>query len=192
MDRLTNARYPDASSFYHEQEMISDFRAPIDQFPTHHHTHRCRKSNDKCKYGYPHPLIAHNRIQEFRYLFALSDDDQNIVPRKLDLLALFRCHHCLELIHSHQCIGYILKYLSKNSDIHRIGTLIYEGRYVSKKQQLEYYAALRVCSAVECFAQICGYRRHDFSQSVGLLPFYLENKRIVLTHPNSDAEERLN
>jgi hypothetical protein len=44
---------------------------------------------------------------------ARSEADQNIVPHNLDLLALLWCHHCLEIIHSDQCIGYILKYCSK-------------------------------------------------------------------------------
>jgi hypothetical protein len=73
-----------------------------------------------------------------------------------------------------------------------VGKLIYEGRQVSKNQQLQYYAASRMCSAVECFAQIYDNRRHRLSPPVGLLPVYLENKRIVLIHPNSNAEATLN
>jgi hypothetical protein len=65
MDRLINARNPDASSFYHEQEMINDFRALIYQFQIHHHSRRCRKSNGVCKYGYPKAGIAQSRIQQF-------------------------------------------------------------------------------------------------------------------------------
>jgi hypothetical protein len=172
--------------------MISGFRALIDQFQIHHHTRRCRKSNAECKHGYPSAANAQSRIKELQYLFARSEADQNIVPQNLDLLALLRCHHYLEIIQCDQCIGYILKYCSKNSDIHPVGTVIYEGLQVSKKQQLEYYAASKVCSAVECFAQICDDQRHHLSPSVGLLPVYLENKRIVLIHPNSNAEERLN
>jgi hypothetical protein len=41
MDKLINARYPQRSSVHNEQEMISDFRALIDQFPIYHHTRRC-------------------------------------------------------------------------------------------------------------------------------------------------------
>jgi hypothetical protein len=87
-----------------------------------------------------------NRIQKFQYLFARSQVDQNMVPQNLELLALFRCHHCLELFHSDQFIGYVLKYCSKNSDVSPIRIVIYEGRTVNKKQ-LEYYPTPRVCSA---------------------------------------------
>jgi hypothetical protein len=59
-------------------------------------------------------------------------------------------------------------------------------------QQLEYYAASRVCSTVDCFAQICGDWRHHLSPSVGWLAVYRENKKIVLIHPKSNAKERLN
>jgi hypothetical protein len=172
--------------------MIGDFIALIGQFQIHHHARRCGKSNGECKYGYSKAVIAQSRIQEFHYLLARSEAHQNIVPDNLDLLTLLRCHHCLEMIHSDQCIGYILKYCSKSSDIHPVGTVIDEGCQFSKKQQLEYDAASRVCSGVECFAHICSNRRHHLSPSVGLLPVYRENKRIVLIHPNRNAEERLN
>jgi hypothetical protein len=47
------------------------------------------------------------RIQCHTYLFARDAQEGNIVPHNLLLLAYFRCHHCLEVIHSEQCIGYV-------------------------------------------------------------------------------------
>jgi hypothetical protein len=192
MDKLINARYPQRSSVHNEQEMISDFRALIDQFQIHHHSRRCRKPSGKCKYGYPQPVNAESRIQKCQYLFKRSELDQNIVPHKLALLYLLRRHHCSEIIDSDQCIRYMHKYCSKNSDIHPIRTVIYEGRKIDKKKQLEYCAASRIRSAVEYCAQIYSDRRHHLSPAVGLLAVYLENKKTVLIHPNNDPEERLN
>jgi hypothetical protein len=68
--------------------MISDFTALIDQLQIHHHSGRCSNANGECKYGYPKPSIGQNRIQDFHYLLARSEADQNIVPHNLDLLAL--------------------------------------------------------------------------------------------------------
>jgi hypothetical protein len=62
MDKLINARDAQRSSVHNGQEMISDFRALIDQFEIHYHTRRCRKPSGKCKYGYPQPVNAESRI----------------------------------------------------------------------------------------------------------------------------------
>jgi hypothetical protein len=115
-----------------------------------------------------------------------------MVTHNLELLTLLQCHYCLEIIHSDQCIGYILKYCSKKLDTHPLDIVRYEGFEISKRQQLEYYAGSRIYSAVECFAAISGDRRHHLNLFVGFLTVYLENQRIVLIHHKTDVEERLN
>jgi hypothetical protein len=92
-------------------------------------------------------------------MFARDDQEILIVPHNPLLLASFRCHHCLEVIHSEQCIGYVLKYCSKNSDAGRVSVkdFLYEGHSVSISDKLHYDAATRISSASECFAGICGY-----------------------------------
>jgi hypothetical protein len=86
----------------------------------------------------------------------------------------------LEVIHSEKSIGYVLKYCSKNSDVHPVAIVLYEGCQISSNQPLQYYAASRISSAVECFAAICGDRRHHLSPTVGLLAVHLEGKKVIL------------
>jgi hypothetical protein len=191
VDRLINARYPQPSPIQNQQQMISDFRTLIDRFQVHHHTRRCRTSTGACKYRYPQEVNPESRIEKCKYYFARSEADRYIVPHNLELLALLRCHHCLEVIHSSQCIGYILKYCSKNSEASAVNAKIYEGRHVNETQKLELFAAQRLCSSVECKGQIDGESRYHLSPTVGLLPVYLEDKKIVLVHPNQNPEERL-
>jgi hypothetical protein len=45
---------------------------------------------------------------------------------------------------------------------------------------LQQYAASRISSAIECFAEICRDRRHHLNPTVGLLPVRLESKKIIL------------
>jgi hypothetical protein len=81
------------------------------------------------------------------------------VPHDPSLLASFRGHYCLEVIHSKQCIRYILKDCARGSEAGRISlqNVLYEGYSVTRVNKLQYYAATRVSSASECFAGICGY-----------------------------------
>jgi hypothetical protein len=100
----------------------------------------------------------------------------------------------LEAVHSEQCIGYILKYYSKNSDLHAISTVLYEGDQISPYQRLQRDAAPRISSAVECFAAIAGERRHHLNQTVRLLTVHLEAKKVILMCEKDlhRADERLN
>jgi hypothetical protein len=84
------------------------------------------------------------------------------------------------VIHSGQSIGDVLKYCSKNTDVHPVDTVLYEGAKISSNQPLQYYATSRISSAVECFAAICGDRRHHLSPTIGLLAVHLEGKKVIL------------
>jgi hypothetical protein len=85
----------------------------------------------------------------------------------------------LEVIHSEQSISYLLKYYSKNSDVHPVTTALCEGGQISSNQPLQYYAASRISSAIECFSAICGDRRDHLSPTVGLLAVHLEGKTVL-------------
>jgi hypothetical protein len=61
-----------------------------------------------------------HRIRGHNHHFARDAEEGNIVPHNPSLLASFRLHHCLRVIHSEQCIGHVLKYCAKNSDAGRI------------------------------------------------------------------------
>jgi hypothetical protein len=75
------------------------------------------------------------------------------------LLVFFRIHHCLKVIHSEQCVGYVLKHCAKNSDAGRISlqNVLYEGYSITRVNKLQCYAATRISSASERFAGIYGY-----------------------------------
>jgi hypothetical protein len=58
-------------------------------------------------------MAEHTRIRGHNYHFARDAEEGNIIPRNPSLLASFRAHACLKVIHSEQCIGYLLKYWIK-------------------------------------------------------------------------------
>jgi hypothetical protein len=90
--------------------MMSDSRQLIDAYQIHHHSKLCRLPNGKCRFGYPQETAGHTRIRGHNSHFARDAEEGNFVPRNPLLLASVRAHHCLEVIHSEQCIGYVLKY----------------------------------------------------------------------------------
>jgi hypothetical protein len=134
LERIVSTRFPDSSPLECQRQMVSDYQILIEQFQIHHHMRRCRKHGCQCKFGNPKPVNHTTTIQNLRYRFCQSEADQNINPHSLQLLSLFRCHHCLEVIHCKQSIGYVLKYCSKKSDVHPIATVVYEGAEISSNQ----------------------------------------------------------
>jgi hypothetical protein len=193
VEAVINVRYPKKSPFLKDQNMTEDMHVLIDRFQIHHHCQRCRTADGKCKYGFPQELVASTTIRNHRYQFARVEGEQLIIPNNPELLAHFRSHHCLEVIHSNQCISYVLKYCAKNSDSGHIAleSVLYEGHAVTKEQKLEYYAANRIASAPECFAVICGCWRHHMKPTVIILNIHLQGKKIVLTSGRSDAQQKI-
>jgi hypothetical protein len=139
--------------------MVSDFRQLIDAYQIHHHSKRCRLPNGKYRFDYPQEMAGHTRIRGHNYHFSRDLEEGNIVPHNPSLLASFRAHHCLKVIHSKQCLGYILKYYAKNSDAGRISlqNVLYEGYSITRVNKLHYCDVTRISSASECFVGICGY-----------------------------------
>jgi hypothetical protein len=179
--------------FFNDQSTMSDFRQLTDAYPIHHHSKRCRLPNGKCRFGYPQEMAGHTRIRGRNYHFAWDAEEGNIVPHNPSLLASFRTHHCPEIIHSEQYIGYALKYCTKNSGAGRISlqNALYEGYSVTRVNKLQYYAATRISSASECFAAICGYWRHHMKPTVHVLGIHLPGQKIVLTSGPGDALEKI-
>jgi hypothetical protein len=133
------------------------------------------------------------RIRGHNYHFARDSEEGNIVFYNLSLLATFRAHHCLEVLHSEQCVGYVLKYCVKNSDAGGISlqNVLYEGYSVTRVNKLEYYVATRISSASECFAGICGNWRRHMKPTVHVLGIHLPGQTIVLTSGPGDALEKI-
>jgi hypothetical protein len=174
--------------------MVSDFRQLIDAYQIHHHSKHCRLPNDKCRFGCPQEKAGRTRIRGHNYHFARDTEEGNIMPRNPSLLASFRAHHCLEVIHSEQCIGSVLKHCAKNSDAGRISlqNVLYEAHSVTQVNKLQYYAGTRISSASECFAGICEYWRHHLKSIVHLLGIHLPGQKMVLTSGLGDALEKIN
>jgi hypothetical protein len=109
------------------------------------------------------------------------------------LLASFRVHRCLEVIHTEQCIGYVLKYCLKNLDAGRISlqNVLYESYSVTRVNKLEYPGATRISSALGRFAGICGHWQYRMKPTVYVLWVHLPGQKIGLTSGPGDALERL-
>jgi hypothetical protein len=94
--------------------------------------------NGKCRFGYSQQISDQTKIQSHIYLFARDTQETTFVPQNPLLLAYFRCHHRLGIIHSEQSIGYVLKYWSENSDARRIyvQNALYGGHSVTRSDKL--------------------------------------------------------
>jgi hypothetical protein len=103
-------------SFFNDEGVVSDFHQLTDAYQIDHHSKRCRLPNGKYQFGYPQEMAGQTRIHGHGYHFARDAEEGNIVLRNPSLLVSFRAHHCLEVIHSEQCIRYVLKYCAKNPD----------------------------------------------------------------------------
>jgi hypothetical protein len=110
VDAVINIRYTKNPPFFNDQGMVSDFRQLIDAYQIHHHSKCCRLPNSKCRSGSPQEMAGHTRTRGRNYHFARDAEEGNIVPHNPSLPAFFRAHHCLEVIHSERCIGYVLKH----------------------------------------------------------------------------------
>jgi hypothetical protein len=192
VDAVINARYPKNSPF-NDQGMVSDFRQLIDAYQIYHHFKRCRLPNGKCRFGYPQEMAGHTRMRGHNTHFARDAEKGNIVPHNLSLLASFRAHHCLEVIHSELCIGYVLKDCAKNSDAGRVSlqNVLYDGYSVTRVNKLQYYAATLISFASECFAGISGYLRHHMKPIVHVLGIHIPAQKIVLRSEHGDALEKI-
>jgi hypothetical protein len=193
IDRIVNVRFAKRSPFYEHQEMVTDFRTLIRKYQLHSHSKRCKGPNGSCKYGYPQKPAVATSLQGHDYVFQRNENEVDVVPHSPAILSKFRSHHCLEVIHSDQCIGYVLKYCAKNTDQGEVmvRNVLYEGRPVNRSQPLEYFAATRISSACECFAGICGYWRHHLKPTVVALNLHLEGQKVVLVFGQHDEREKV-
>jgi hypothetical protein len=159
VDSVVNVRYPKESPFVDDRQMVTDLRCLIEAYQGHQHSRRCRSPEGECRFGYPQPEASRTTVRGRRFVLAREASSRNVVPHNPLLLSEFRCHHCLEVIHSEQAIGYVLKYCTKNSDAGEVlmERVRFEGREVTREQRLEYHAARRIASASECFAGISGF-----------------------------------
>jgi hypothetical protein len=181
-ESLINTRYPKESPFLDQQEMIVDFGKLIDSYEVHHYSKRYRSPSGNCRFGHPQPIAPQTTIHRHHSHFAHDSREIEIVPPNPLILAYFRCHPCLEVIHSDQCIGYVPTNCSRNSDSGRVSlqNVPYEGCSVDRSAKLQYYAATRISSASECVAGIDGFWRQHLKPTVRMPSIRLPGKKIIL------------
>ena len=195
VDKVVNVRYPLISPFLNDTLMINDITELINMYQIHSHSSRCTSKDGKCQFNYPQPISEKTKIVNHRYIFARSENEVMIVPHNSLLLTYLRSHHCLEVISSDQCIGYILKYCTKNSDFSKIDmkpVRLFNKEVDRKKNPLEHFVASRLASGPECFSCICGFWRYHISKTILIIKFHLEGKKIIYTTSKNDYDPSKN
>jgi hypothetical protein len=91
------------------------FQRLMNPYQVNHHSKSCRLPDGKCQFDDPQDIYEHTRRRGHNHLFARGDEEMHFIPHDHLLLAYFRCHYVLDVIHSGQCIGYVLKYCPENS-----------------------------------------------------------------------------
>jgi hypothetical protein len=99
VDAAINAKYQKHSPFLHDKGMMSEFCQLIDAYQIHYHSKRCQLSNGKCRFDYPQEIGEQTRIHRRDRQFARDAEKENTIPRNHSLLASFRVHHSLEVVH---------------------------------------------------------------------------------------------
>ena len=195
VDKIENVRYPLVSPFLNDTLMINDLTELINMYQIHSHSSRCKTKEGKCQFNYPQPISEKTKIVNHRYIFARGENEVMIVPHNPILLTYLRSHHCLEIISSDQCIGYILKYCTKNSDFSKIDmkpVRLFNKEVDKKSNPLEHFVASRIASGPECFSCICSFWRYHVSKTIVIIKFHLEGKKIIYTTSNKDYDPSKN
>jgi hypothetical protein len=141
--------------------MIKDRRKLINEHEMRHHSKRCRLPTDGYQYGYSQKEADEATLRHWDFHFARHFEEQMIVPHNPALLAEFRCHHCLEGIHSDQCMASVVKHCANNTDKGTVcvESVRYVGYPIKSNQKVQWFGASRVASSSECFASVCGFWR---------------------------------
>jgi hypothetical protein len=119
-EEVIKLRYPKDCPFRNHKQTPSGFRQLVDPYQIHCHSKRCRLPDGRCRFGSPREISHQARIRRHNHQLTYDSQEVRIVRHSPLRLANFRCHHCLKVIHSEQCIGYVLKYCSKISDSGRV------------------------------------------------------------------------
>jgi hypothetical protein len=105
VDKVLNVQFPRESPFPEDQETIRDFQVFIRSHQLHTHSRRFLSASGRCKFGYPHIPSEETMIRRHTFILRRNKEEGSVVPHNPTILASFRCHRCLEIIHSEQCIG---------------------------------------------------------------------------------------
>ena len=161
---------------------------------THQCSARCGGLDGECCYHYPKQPRSSTSIVHGRYEFARGINDGFIVPHNPKILALYRAHVEIEPLFSSSCIGYVVKYATKDSDDGDV--YIKEEKYCGKKNgdndHLHHYAASHVVSSCEAYSAICGLQRYSISPTVTILKIHLPGGRYIASKPDANEDDIIN
>lgn len=160
------------------------------KYMTHKCTSRCKDEFGNCTYGYPKESCDKTHYENGILIYQRGPNDSLIVPHSPEILAYYRGHVEIEAIHSERCIGYVLKYVSKNSDEADVSIKEkkYCGQKIDNEDYLHKYASSRVVSAVEAFSSLADYNRYGMNPSVSLISIHLPDERIISIPKDQDPE----
>jgi hypothetical protein len=135
-------------------------------------------------------LLPKAAICGYNDFLGRDEEKQNVVPHSNELLAASRFHHCLEMTHSDQCIGYVLKGCYKNSDDGWmfLEHVRYEDRPVRRSERPKDFVETRISSGRGRFTRICGSWRHHRKPTMNILNIHLEGEKIIMAF---DAHENM-
>jgi hypothetical protein len=137
-------------------------------YQIHSHSKPSQISDRKCQFGHPQNISDQTRTRPHSYHL---------------LLASFRGHHRLEVIHSSQCFGYVLECGPNNSDCDRISfqNVLYKAGSVTRSEKWQCYGVTRVSSVCERLTSICGYWCSHMKPTVWIPGIHPPSKTMVLT-----------
>ena len=181
IDKLITCKTPIKDPYEENNEKWNILENLSRKYMTHKCTSRCLDDTGKCSYGYPKKSCDKTHYEDGILVFQRGKNDSLIVPHSPEILAYYRGHVEIEAINSERCIGYVLKYVSKNSDTADVSIQEkkYCGQAIDDEDHLRKYASSRVVSAVEAFSSLAGYKRYGMSPSVSLISIHLPDERII-------------
>ena len=194
IDRVLTTRLPN-DPFEENQANQKLLKQLIVKYEKHSHSQRCKKGNsDECIYNYPKPALKETRIINNRYEFARDEGkiESMIVPFNVELLCLIRSHIEIEPVVSNSCIGYVMKYCTKDSDsanIYLKEDSMYCGQKVSNNDLLRKYYSSHVVSGCEAFELINGYKKRGISPRIIMISIHLDGEKFIYTSIKATKEE---
>ncbi len=193
LERLINTRFLKDDPDIMKQKIVNETNAMIQKYQIHTCSHRCKPSRwSECSFGFPKPVSETTKIVNNTYQFIRGENDCFIVPHNLQLLYLWRAHHDIEVVSSDLPIGYVLKYITKDSDVTKIQMdvfkkpVFYLNQQVSQSDHLRYYVSSRVACSPECYHEIDAAWKYHISPPSFTIHLHLPGEKNVSFDLNED------
>ena len=191
IDKVINCQLP-RNPYYEDSEENNMIRTMISRFETHSHSDRCLDTQRNCTFGYPKQPREHTELINDRYEFARGPEDTMIVPHNPTLLLRYRAHMEIEPVYSKSCIGYVLKYTTKDSDKGEVFLFkkhLWCGAKISEKDKLMRYYSTHLCPGPEVFSILAEYGKSQITPTVIMKNIHLPGERLIFSPTNATKEE---